>query len=47
LGRVFAIGPGIWWTYKKWVVETHIAFETAARNRPEGINTYLTIIHAF
>jgi len=47
LGRVFAIGPGVWWAYKKWVVETHIAFETAAKNRPEGINTYLTIIHAF
>jgi len=47
LGRVFAIGPGVWWAYKKWVVEAHIAFETAVRNRPEGINTYLTIIHAF
>jgi len=47
LGRVFAIGPGIWWTYKKWVVEAHTAFETAVRNRPEGINSYLTIIHAF
>ena len=45
LGRVFAIGPGVWWTYKKWVVEAHTAFETAVRNRPEGINTYLTIIH--
>jgi hypothetical protein len=47
LGRVFAIGPGVWWTYKKWVIEAHAAFETAVRNRPEGINTYLTIIHAF
>jgi hypothetical protein len=47
LGRVFAIGPGVWWTYNKWVVEAHTAFETAVRNRPEGINTYLTIIHAF
>lgn len=47
LGRVFAIGPGVWWTYKKWVAEAHIAFETAARNRPEGINTYLTIIYSF
>ena len=47
LGRAFAIGPGVWWSYKKWVVETHIAFETAVRNRPEGINTYLTIIYGF
>jgi hypothetical protein len=47
LGRVFAIGPGVWWTYKKWVVEAHTAFEMAMRNRPEGINTYLTIIHTF
>ena len=47
LGRVFAIGPGVWWTYKKWVVEAHTAFETAVRNRPEGINTYLTAIYAF
>jgi hypothetical protein len=47
LGRVFAIGPGVWWTYKKWVVEAHTAFETAVENRPEGINTYLTIIRAF
>jgi hypothetical protein len=47
LGRVFAIGPGVWWTYKKWIVEAHTAFETAVRNRPEGINTYLTIIYGF
>lgn len=47
LGRVFAIGPGAWWTYKKWVVEAHTAFEMAVKNRPEGINTYLTIVHAF
>jgi hypothetical protein len=47
LGRVFAIGPGVWWTYKRWVLEAHTAFETAVRNRPEGINTYLTIIYAF
>jgi anthranilate 1,2-dioxygenase (deaminating, decarboxylating) large subunit len=47
LGRVFAIGPGVWWTYRKWVVEAHTAFETAVRNRPEGINTYLTIIYGF
>jgi hypothetical protein len=46
-GRVFAIGPGVWWSYKKWIVEAHTAFEMAVRNRPEGINTYITIIHAF
>lgn len=47
LGRVFAVGPGVWWTYKKWIVESHVAFETAARNRPEGINSYLTITRGF
>jgi hypothetical protein len=47
LGRVFAIGPGVWWSYKKWIVESHVAFETAVRNRPQGINTWLTIVHAF
>jgi len=46
-GRVFAIGPGVFWAYKKWVVESHVNFETAVRNRPEGINTYITIIRAF
>ncbi len=47
LGRVFAIGPGVWWSYKKWIVESHVNFETAVRNRPQGINTWLTMAHGF
>ena len=46
-GRVFAIGPGVWYTYKKWFAEAHVAFETAVRNRPEGVTGLLTITHAF
>ena len=47
LGRVFAIGPSVWWTYKKWVFDSHISFETAARNRPQGFTALLNITHAF
>ncbi len=47
LGRVFAIGPGVWWSYKKWLVESHVNFETAVKNRPQGINTWLTMAHRF
>lgn len=46
-GRVFAIGPGIFWSYKKWVVEAHVGFEMAVENRPQGVNTILSIVHAF
>jgi len=46
-GRVFAIGPGVWYTYKKWFAEAHVEFEMAAKNRPEGITSVLTITHAF
>ena len=46
-GRVFAIGPGVWYTYKKWFAEAHVAFEMETRNRPEGITGLLTITHAF
>lgn len=35
------------WSYQKWAVETHTAFETAVRNRREGIKTYLTLISKF
>jgi len=46
-GRVFAIGPGVWYTYKKWFAEMHVDFETAVRNRPQGITGVLSITHAF
>jgi hypothetical protein len=46
-GRVLGIGPGLWWSYKKLIVEAHTAFETAVKNRPEGINTYVTVVYKF
>lgn len=46
-GRVFAIGPGVWWNYKALSVEAHTAFETAVRNRTQGINTILSIAYKF
>ena len=30
-GRVFAIGPGVWYNYKKWFFDLHGAWETAVR----------------
>jgi hypothetical protein len=47
LGEVFAIGPGVWWTYKHWIAEVHIDYEVEARNRPQGINSWLTILYKF
>ncbi len=47
LGRVFAIGPSVWYTYKKWIFDSHISFETAARNRPQGFTALLNVTHAF
>ena len=46
-GRVFAIGPGVWYTYKKWFAEMHVDFEMAVKNRPQGITSVLSITHAF
>jgi len=39
LGEVFSIGPGMWWTYKRWIAEAHVDYEIEARNRPQAINT--------
>jgi hypothetical protein len=47
LGEVFAIGPGVWWTYKHWIAEVHVDYEIEARNRPQGINSWLTILYKF
>jgi len=46
-GRVFAIGPGVWYTYKKWIFDLHTDFETGVRNRPQGWMGWFTITHAF
>ncbi len=47
LGEVFAIGPGVWWSYKHWIAEAHVDYEVEARNRPQGINSWLTILYRF
>jgi len=47
LGEVFAIGPGVWWTYKNWIAEARVDYEIEARNRPQGINSWLTILYKF
>lgn len=47
LGRTFAIGPSVWYTYKKWIFDSHVSFEMATRNRPQGLTGLLTITHAF
>lgn len=47
LGEVFAVGPGVWWTYKHWIAEARVDYEIEARNRPQGINSWLTILYKF
>lgn len=47
LGRVFAIGPALFFDYKTWLFQAHVYFETAARNRPEGIQSQLAILYKF
>jgi hypothetical protein len=46
-GRVFAIGPGVWYNYKKWFFDLHGAWETAAKNRPEGFTGLFTVTYCF
>jgi hypothetical protein len=47
LGRVFAIGPALFFDYKMWIFSAHVYFETAARNRSEGIQSQLTVLCKF
>lgn len=46
-GRVFAIGPSVWYSYKKWIFDSHVSFETGARNRPQGVTGLLNITYSF
>jgi hypothetical protein len=46
-GRVFAVGPGVWFNYKKWNIGLRAAFETVAKNRPEGFLILSTITYTF
>jgi hypothetical protein len=46
-GRVFAIGPGVWYNHKKWNIGLQGFIETAAKNRPQGCFTLSTITYSF
>lgn len=46
-GRVFAIGPAVFVDYKMWIFSAHVYFETAAQNRPQGIQSQLTVLCKF
>ena len=46
-GRVFAIGPGIWYNHQRWFFDLHAAFETGARNRPQGVTGLFNITYVF
>jgi len=46
-GRVFALGPGAVYSYKNLFFDFHVAFETAAKNRPEGVTGSFSVVYAF
>ena len=46
-GRVFAIGPGLWYNQKKWNIGIQGFIETGARNRPQGWFGLSTITYSF
>ncbi|OGP96072.1 MAG: hypothetical protein A2157_18960 [Deltaproteobacteria bacterium RBG_16_47_11] len=46
-GRTFAIGPGLWYNYRRWFFDLHAAFETATRNRPQGVTGLFAITYCF
>lgn len=47
LGRVFAIGPGVWFNYQRWFLELHTAWEMAVKNRPQGMTGLFNITYCF
>jgi hypothetical protein len=46
-GRVFAIGPAVFFDYKMWIFSAHVYWETLAKNRSEGVRSQLTILCKF
>jgi hypothetical protein len=46
-GRVFAIGPGLWYNHKKWNIGLQEFIETGVRNRTQGCFTLSTITYSF
>jgi hypothetical protein len=46
-GRVFSIGPGVWYNHKKWNIGLQGFIETAAKNRTQGWFSLSTITYSF
>jgi len=46
-GRVFSIGPGLWYNHKKWNIGLQGFIETAAKNRTQGWFGLSTITYSF
>ena len=46
-GRVFAIGPAVFFDYKMWIFSAHVYWETLAKNRSEGVRSQLSILCKF
>lgn len=45
--RVWALGPGVWYNYKKLFFSLRSQFEFEARNKSEGMNVWAKITYAF
>lgn len=45
--RAFAVGPGVWYNYKRWFFDLHGNYEMAVRNNPQGWTGLLSITYAF
>lgn len=46
-GEVFAIGPGLEYGKKNWLVSFRTQFEMEAENRPEGVSNWLRLVYIF
>jgi hypothetical protein len=46
-GRVFGIGPGVWYNHKKWNIGLQGFVETGAKNRTQGWFGLSTITYSF
>lgn len=46
-GRVFSIGPGVWYNYQRWFFDFHTSFETGVKSRPQGRTGFFNIVYAF
>lgn len=46
-GKVFSVGPGIVYAYNNLFFDFHVAFETAAKNRPQGVTGLFSFVYCF